>query len=598
MKKSLCLFLPLILGMTGFAAFAQSPRASGRLRPLSFQADKNGLQVLPQRFEYSLMDEDRLKVGDILIDTTQVIFQVEPSQKKGLYKLSFSWPAGLLKEGQLAIKNNSGKAVFNALLNQKNVQITASTAAGNSDDESPLRSEIATYTVENVEAGLIEDMKYFPFMVFCINRESDNTRLYLCSKELYLGSQQGQMSVKSRASSKKTAQVEINGKVVGNQGLIYLNDRTENVAFKAQMQTGAFLEIETRKKDVDFKDAVFSADGENIILTASGAEPVDESKVQKISEEEWQISLPKSRPLIYLKGEGDIPMRQEFYIRKPLPSEKDRPFVSARSSTRTYASRLKFLGVTPEGVRVSLPEDEKEAELENSKKNQFSWTVHNIRAGQASRRYLKVQTGNGEYTAGYDLFRGRPFLLAAQAVYHSPSALAYGSLELQWWMEHFLGLNSDWTRFHWGLSVEHSQHLTEKSDITEFDTTTLQLLWRAREGFHLVDATWGLTLPVQMIRSESASAMAYGLGAFWMQKPSSWLKSMMTWYELKAQFFAGSSGDFKLASAYQAQALAYWNFTDSWALRYGLEVSDYKFDPAATKEETQVGARLGLAISF
>lgn len=576
------------------SSFAQS---RSKLKPLYFQADKNNLQVLPQRFEYTLLDEDRLKVGDILIDTTQVTFQVEPStQKKGAYSIRFTWPAGLINEGELAIKNNSGKAIFNTLLTKNNLKISQGATL---QEEESLRSEIATFSIDDVDASLVDDMKYFPFMVFCIYRESEETRLYLCSKELYLSSQQGQMVVKARSSTKKSAQVEINGKVVGNQGIIYLNDRSENVVFKAQTQTGAFLEIETRKKDVDFKDVVVSEDGEKIILTASGAEPVDESKVKKVSETDWQIALPKSRPVLYLKGDGDIPMRQEFYVRGTLPREKNRPYLSAKSVSRTYASSLSFSGVSPEGVQVKIPEKDKDSQLEPTKKNQFLWTMGNIPAGVETRRYLSVSSDGHDFLVGYDVFRGQPFGLGLGAHYLTPSGIAFGTVEFQWWIENFLFINANWSRFRWGLALERQQHLTEKDDIAKVDFTTVELLWRAKEGFNLTDETWGLSVPLQMIQGKSESMTAYGLGAFWIKRPGRWMKPFMHWSELKFQYFAGSTGtDFKLKSAYVLKGQAYWQFSSQWYLRYGLDFSDYKYDPAAGKEESQIGVNAGVFWKF
>ncbi len=591
-------WMPLLLCLLpALPSWAQT--RSSKLKPLYFQADKNNLQVLPQRFEYTLLDEDRFKVGDILLDTTQVTFQVQPSQnKKGFYRIIFTWPAGLIKEGELAVKNNSGKAILNTLVSKAQVNITQGTTQQEQGQES-LRSEIATFTVDDVEANLVDSMKYLPFMVFCLYRESDETRLYLCSKELYLSSQQGQMTVKSRSTTKKSAQIEINGKVVGNQGIIYLNERSESVAFKAQTQSGAFLEIETRKKDVDFKDVVVSEDGAKIILTASGAEPVEEDKVKKISDTDWQITLPKGRPVLYLKGDGDIPMRQEFYIRGTLPREKNRPYLSLRSPSRTYSSQLSFAGVVPEGVKVQIPEKDTLSKVDFPKKNQFLWQTTGIPAGVETRRYLVVKANEHDFIVGYDMFRGQPFALGLGAHYLTPSGIAFAELEFQWWLENFLMINAEWSRFHWGLSLERKQHIIEKDEIAKADFTTLELLWRAKEGFNLVDESWGLTLPLQMVHGESASAMAYGFGAFWLKKPPRWLKSFMQWSELKLQYFAGSSGsDFKLQSAYTLKAQAYWQMSSQWYLRYGLDFSDYKYDPAAAKEESQLGINAGLLWKF
>lgn len=593
MIRSLLVLLSLLFSVSSLAQMQKS-----RVKPLYFQADKNNLQVLPQRFEYSLLDDDRLKVGDIIIDASQVTFELTPSvQKKGTYDIRFSWPAGLLQEGELAVKNNSGKAIFNATLNPKNIDLTKGT---DEDGQDLLRSDKASFTAKNIPATLIDDMKYFPFMTFCIFREAEGTRFYLCSKELFLSSQDGQMSIKARSSNQKAAQIEINGKVVGSQGIIYLNDRSEEVVFKARSKSGAFIEIETRRKDVDFKDVVLSNDGEKIILTASGTEPVNADKVKKLSATDWQIELPKARPLLYLKGEGDIPMRQEFYIRGQLPRQKDRPYVSAKAPEKTYSSTLIINGISPEEVKVSVPAEDAKSRLEDSKKNQFLWTLTGIPSGVSHRRYLNVDSAGKNFVAGYDIFRGHPFSLNVGLQFQNPSGIAFGSVEFQWWIENFLLLNTDFTRFHWGVAVERKQHLTEKDDIAAVDFTTFELLWRARSGFHLIDGTWGLILPMQMVEGEGANAMTYGFGAFLNQKAHDvWLQYAMDWYEWKLHYFAGSSGsDFKIKSAYSLKALAYKKWSDEWFFRYGLDLSQHKFDPAAGKEDLQMGVNAGVYFKF
>lgn len=578
------------------SSFAQSKK-SPNLKPLLFQADKNNLQVLPQRFEYSLVDEDSLKVGNILIDTTKVAFNVEQvPQKRGQYRLRFTWPAGLLKHGEIAIKNNSGKAIYTSEIAPEHIKVTK--GEDQLDDDSDTQLDLAEFTSPILEKSTLEDMKYFPYMVFCIYRESEETKIYLCSKELYLTTAGDQLTVKPRSASKRAALVEINGKAVGNQGMIYLNDISENVSFKTQMQTGAFLEIETRMKTVDFKDAVLSADEKRVILTASGAEPVDDSKVKKLSNDEWQIDLSRSRPLIYLKGEGDIPMRQEFYIRGNLPKEKDRPYLSAKSATQTYSSQLSFTGVNPEGITTKPDSKDTNAELTPTKKNQFQWTVRDIEPGQKNRRYLSVLSGEDTFTVGYDISRGLPMSLGLSGRFLTPSGNMYGSVDFQWWFENFLGISSDAFRFHWGAQIERNQLLSKIDGQANADFTTAELLWRASPGFHLQDETWGLTLPFQMVTAEGVSANTYGLGAFVLCKSSKMLSTYMNWNEYKLQYFLGSSGDFKITSGYVLSAKAFKSFNKRWSLRYGAALTQYKFDPAPDKEPLNVGFEAGAYYQF
>lgn len=576
------------------AIFAQSNLS--KLKPLYFQADKNHLQILPQRFEYTLMDEDKLKIGDILIDFTQVSFQIEPSAKKGVYNVSFTWPSGLMNTGLIAIKNNSGKAILNKKIEQADITISQ---PKKDQTDSELRSAIATTTLNDVESNIIKDMEYYPFMVLCIYRETENTKIYLCSKELYLTNVQGQFVIKPRAGAKKEPQVEINGTTVGNQGSIYLNDRSENVAFRADTQSGAFLEIETRKKDVDFKDVIVSDNGEKIILTASGAEPVESKNTKKISNDEWQVSIPKNRPVVYLKGDGDIPMRQEFYVKGELPTAKNRVYLSAKSPWQTYSSTLDLKGVTAEGVTIKVPSADENADINILKKNQFIWKIKSIQ-DSVEKRYLDVKVNNQEFTARYDIVHGKPFNLELSLQHQTPSAISYAHFEIQWWLENMFSVNSSWSHLHWGILFARQQHLTEKESQPKLDFTSLELLWRSREGFNLVDETWGLSLPMQLIQSENTSITAQGLSWYLLKKTDrDWLKSFADWTELKTTYFFSSTGqDVKLKSALQLKAKALVKINSDWYAHYGMEFSDYKFDPGLANEESQLGLDIGLLWNF
>ncbi len=590
-----CLLASLALLFIASPLFAQ--QKGPKLKPLLFQADKNNIQVLPQRFEYSLISDDTLKVGNILIDTTKVTIHLEATpEKKDTYRLRFNWPAGLLKEGELAIKNNSGKAIFTAPIDRETTKVAPSKPRSEDDDTS---IDIAEFTSENIAHSLIEDMKYLPFITFCIYRESKETRIYLCSQELYLTSQGNQLVIKQRSASTKEPLIEINGKVVGNQGMIYLNDGTENVSFKSQLQTGAFLEIETRMKSVDFKDVVASPDNKRIILTASGAEPVDEKKVKKLSDSDWQVDLPRSRPLIYLKGEGDIPMRQEFYIKGNLPNERDRPYLSARAATRSYSTELTFTGVSPDGVQAQVQPGSPASELVSLRKNQFSWTIRDLPSGKVSRHYLDIAAGKDIFVVGYDVYRGLPMSLGLGSRFYAPSGLPYATVDFLWWFENFLGLSSNATHFHWGMEIERDQLLAKKDGEMNADITTFELLWRASSGLYLQDSSWGLSLPVQLVQGEGSSATTFGFGGFLNTPGPHWAPKVMSWMEYKLQYFMGSSGDgFKIDSAYNLGAHAYWKLNPRWNLRYGLLFSNYKLDPPGTKEDLQIGLDAGFYFQF
>lgn len=559
--------------------------------PLFFQADKNNIQVLPQRFEYNLVDEDHIKIGDIVIDGTTFGFQIAPSVNfPGKFRVRFIWPAGLLKDGSLLIKDNTGKAVWTTNINRRNIKLVSrdnKETDKEQPDEKGLRTQLAELVVDQINPALIEDMKYFPFMNFCISRTNQDTRIYLCSKELYLTSKDNRMTVRARSQGKRTPYVEINGKSVGNQGSIFLNDENENIGFRAMTQSGAVLEVETRMKPVDFKDAVLTPDKKEIVVTASGTEPVNEDKVKRLNDEEWQFNLDAERPILYLKGEGNIPMRQEFYVKGDVASDVARPTVEKDSFKRIYKPELQLMGTYAPGTSVgSNAPNEKVEKLEE---NRFRWRITEIPAGETSRHYLRVSHEEDSFLAAYDIYRDFPFETAVMGSYWTPAGQLYADINVNWWIENFMGSDANWSRLHWGVNFKESLMLTKKNGEANVSITHLELLWRVNPGFHFQDKTWGITIPYEMLSGSGISVGGFGLGAFYSDKAQKRYQRYMHWYDLKFHYLVGGSGgDVKLKSGMNLTGTAYYHVDKRLSWIYGLGVSQYSFDPGTGKMQFQL----------
>lgn len=579
------LFLILVFGIA-FSARAQTAKKAPEAIPLFFQADKNNIQVLPQRFEYNLLDEDNIKIGDIVIDSTTFGFQIAPSsQFPGKYRARFIWPSGLLKEGAILIKDNTGKAVWTMNIHRKNIRLLNPAEPKNQDQGS--RIQLAELIVDQLNPALVEDMKYFPFMNFCISRTNLDTKIYLCSKEVYLTTQNNRLTIKSRGPGRRPPFVEINGKSVGHQGIIFLNNENENIGFRAMTQSGAILEVETRMKTVDFKDVVLSEDKKEIIITASGAEPVNEEKVTRISGGGWKFNLDTQRPILYLKGEGNIPMRQEFYIKGEIPSDKARPSLDKDSFNRIYTSELELSGTMAPGTSVSAGDES--GKFEKTDDQGFRWRIENIPAGENSRHYLRVDHEQGSYLAGYDIYREFPFEAGILASYWTPAGQIYADLHGIWWIENFFGSSADWSRLHWGVFARESLALTKKDDQANLTITHLELIWRAKAGFHFEDPTWGLLFPVEMLQATGLNTTTFGLGYFYNNKSLRKYKKYFDWYDIKFNYLlGGSGGTVKLKNALQLTALAYRHIDKRLSWNYGLGVNQYSFDPGDAKMQFQL----------
>ena len=193
--------------------FQQSLWAQTKPAALMFEAKKNNVQVLPQRFEYSVFDDGTLKIGDIVINPSDVFFNLSTDPETQKIQLNFRWPAALLTDGEIAIKNAVGKAVWSQSFTKPQIQIKKTSE----DKNSSLRNESALLSIALDDEQLLNELKFSPFINFCVYRESDETKIYLCSQELYFSLKDSPANILPRQNPLKTAQAEINGKTVGQQ---------------------------------------------------------------------------------------------------------------------------------------------------------------------------------------------------------------------------------------------------------------------------------------------------------------------------------------------------------------------------------------------
>lgn len=578
--------------------------------PLLFPAHKNNIKVLPQRFEYLLLDSEKIKLGDVLIDSSKLNF-VMLFQKKDEFRLKFSWPAGLLLEGDIIVFNNYGKAMWAKKLNAKEVRVeTVSTP-----EYAGLRSELGTFETEELDISLLDEMKYLPFMKYCISNFTNNTRIQLCSRELYVTTQNGIIVVKQREANKTKAEIYINNQMVdGDQGLIFLNDPKENILFKLISQSGATLEIETRMKEVDFKDAVLSPDAQKIVLTSEGAEPVQKKDVEIVNETTRRIRLPLSDSILYLKGEGGIPMRQEFYLKGQVPIESYRPYATSQIPNRTYGGSVNFQVRPAKNTRISSKEKNSVVKADGSTLN---WELKDLARSQVNKRYITVQTPHGEFVASHQILRGRPFQ-ALLGVQYDTSGRLKQKVGLDWWFENFLFIPSSFTRFRWGLQIDQTIGSSLNKAYTSTYYNRYSLAYRFPAGFNFSEPSWGLRLnqlsaltkakvpasetTTEFSSQENYSALGYGL---FLKRPTSW--SWMSWYLLSLDFYNSAKrvpafdGDLELYKS----ALEFWmegnvNFGVAHYLGYGLGYSTFplEIDPNTGLSKANVSFKLNYSYCF
>ncbi len=566
--------------------------------PLNFSAEKSNIQVLPQKFEFTLVDSHKMKLGDILIDTTQMnvdLLHLNSNKNKGekKYTLLFTWPAALLQEGQIILFSNYGKSIWTPPIQKQNIKIIES---ANSDTS--LRVDIAEFTSTELSPQLLEEMKYLPFMKFCILKIEDDTRIQLCSRDFSLTGQGNELILKPRTDVKKTAELSINNKIIDSgQALIFLNDPDQNINLKSRLGNGSFLEFETRMRAVEFQDAFISDDGKFINLKAYGAVPVKEESVITIGDKLWKTQLSIADPVIYLKGVGGIPMRQEFFVRGIAPKQSVRPYAQPPVPIKTYSSSNQIYGKAA-GKTVPFLK-EKKSDLKLSKNGEFIWSLNDLESGEENKRFLSFRTEKSEFAIFHKITKGKPYQIRSVTSIESSSNIIRGQISLDWWFQNFLGINKEWNNFHWGLQLENTQAASKVDNIVDYTLIRASLLYRFTPGFHFADPSWGIKIPYQIFRTPDTSLGSPGLGIFYYGNGPGFSSRMFHWFEFELNYFIGAKNSTaNLQSFNEISALFHYKFNKTISLNYGIGFSQANVENSTETSKVQAKAKAGLGINF
>lgn len=505
-KKLLCFWF--LLGST---ALAQS---QDRGIPLNFPARQNNIQVLPQKFEYSLRDAFRFLLGNRIIDTSNFEFQMIPQSES--VQIRFRWPQSLFEKGTLSILNPSGVAVWSSPLQ---------------DNENSMLIEDGT----NLATRLLG----LSFFKFCITQYELNTGMEVCSPEFIAKGTGKNLRVEVTPYTRKP-QISINGRSVTPHGIVFLNDEKESLSFRATAASGAEFKMDTRSISLDFVDIINL--NENLMkITIKGPFPLAPSQYQIIQDNLWSVTLKKERPLIYISGEGQVPLRQEFVVQGPLPREENRLHLDKNSPTRAYASSLELRGWSPNRGTPQAADSSADVAVAG---NRFTWALKDLNVGQDKMSTVQVVDGKDVFTAGYTFSRQHANRFEAQVGLNTDKSRLYIGGEGQMWFESLPFLTQQ-TQQRLGLGLLYNQDITgdPRSILAEISTH-----WRIKKGLQLLESSpiVGLGLQNWTFDGESIQTLAPFVG--WVGPSFKKLK-YFEWQEFQLKYsLRGKSDDLELKS--------------------------------------------------
>lgn len=542
--RGICLRLILFLSASGLAR-----------TPLDFPAEKNNVQILPQKFEFSLRDASKLLLGNRIIDTEQ--FRFDLSFPENRPQLLIAWPQNVVPEGRIVFTNPSGLNVWSQTISKSQSQLTLK-------DATTLVNTLATLS----------------FFRFCVGYYEIDTGLDVCSPELMLKGVGRQMQVTSRNLDHK-AQVQINGRTVTHHGIVFLNDEKESLSFRALSRSGAEFKMDTRRIFLKFPD-VQDIDEQTFMLTVEGPLPLAPSNFKKISETRWMVPLRKERAMIYVSGQGQVPLRQEFIVQGPIPSSANRVFLRTAASQKTYASNLFLSGDVSKRGTLQPIDANSDVTVTGS---EFQWYIKSVPAGLGRTSYLGVAEEGTVFSAAYQTSKQDSGRLEVGALFNSDeTSFALSGNVLLWFENTFLGSQSTFQRL--GTSLIYRQEL---GGDTPLINTAIHLLFRQRSGMQFWDPSFYFGIGMESWNFESQSLQTFSPLIGYAGNTPKWLRAYFDWHEIDLKYaLPVKTSNTELAQAWTARWQMYRPWMDGQKLKFNLGLQGVDFSNL-TEERKAVG---------
>jgi hypothetical protein len=337
------------------------------------------------------------------------------------------------------------------------------------------------------------------------------------------------------------------------------------ISMRALLLSGASIDVDTRMKPISWIDIVKKADSNSVVVRATGAEPNEEKKVIRIGEDSWSAQLDIERPVIYLKGEGGIPLRQEFVVVGTIRSEKvNVPYVLAPPQM-TYYDEVSGVLNAPTGVALA-PLD-KLATVEAIGDNRYRWTLKNLESDRKNQRFVKVKIGGEDFVGAHEVTRGigKEFSISGNIL---------KSAEVKW---------TQWLSPTWGYLLNWEKVIFKGSSDPDLSWISLRVLYRLQPALHLTKDSFYFGLGFDSFSAASQSILSPTITFGQISKAAKWAASTFQYQDWFVEYgTGGNAGGVTLSSAIRASYLLRAEFRKQNFLTVGLKIDSYSVSDGAT----------------
>lgn len=528
-------------------AKAESPSLGRYSRPLLFPPEDNDIRFTSPQVKWDLSGGARLNFGGLIVESGSIkIFlnQVKRADVPRHYRdtdrsdalvtnISFRWPNLLTKTGTLSIESSDGKVLFSREILEDTREDWADNL--NSRTEKILKPHVKSqFGILDVETGPSGFLKSGAQLRFCLARKNTEAeKIRICSN-LHTVSRAGDKMKLVSVDEGKEADVALAGSSIGPRGMVNFPEG-KAIDIKVRFTDGSTIALTSRPLVLKFLDVVRSKDGESVVLTGQGAQPIGKVKVVSVPpnhfwsatgiEQEiiWELTVPLNQPFIRVLGAWNVPFTYLFKY-EDLPSENDRVYLSTRTGSGTYVNGARLHILAPAQAKVVSKEDK----IQRYKQDEYIWKFRARRRGENNKSKLLVQAENAKdraWAANYQLYRGYPYEFSTRLtgiVAANLETVFIGEIATSAWFESLFGLDSYYlSEKRWGMSMRYFRALqsfafaSEDLNLSEFSVANADLKYNLRPGIWNRDELFGLIGSVEMVKVAGLDATLAGGGFFW-----------------------------------------------------------------------------------
>jgi hypothetical protein len=489
--------------------------SASEIGKIYFPAEKNGARLLFQKLEYQVINDDSIKLGNLLINSNDVKIEIaKTSEDKPLF--AFWGPAQMIKNATLLIRDPTGRSIWSYKIKNKELEEPTKTKTS----ENPIQSNLAVFRLKKPDAQMITSLSNTIFFNFCIFYEDENHRHNLCSKDYRLERSKKGWDLSLITRTKKDYIVQVNGTEVGQEGLVQISDKISNISFSARLASGFLLELRTGNIPIEIIDSKWESESDFAELTIREKNLNDKFNLRRA----WVSKVLFNQSYFYLEGESQIPLKQEIVFDEKPPSEKVRPKLM-NNNFKTYSESLSLdLKMAPE-TKIKAKTN---GDTVNNRKAVSTWNLNKISMEGSNTHAIEITNQDKKYLATYEVLRGLPWLTKiglnlSQAntttgdTKITPMTGNGFDFDLTYHSSSFLGINADWAQLRWlvDINTKSMSYKSNEGSLTKIQDSSIDFGYRFSYGFHHETPSAGLLFGYYNRKIDSQTASSPTLGFFY-----------------------------------------------------------------------------------